>query len=388
MSRREDPRLFEARQMPVQQVVDILGIEGLNRQSGELIGPCPRCGGRDRFGINLSSMLFTCRQCGIRGNDQISLVREVLQVGFLEALGVLCGDRPAEVDEIEARRRKRLLEEKARRDADYAARAREKALRDARKIWRSSSSGDASEVIRKYLEIRGITEAMLPGIPEAIRFHPKHKYLKFIDGQFRCPHIGPAMVAAIQGPNGVGPAVHRTWIDLTQPNGKASRCWDGQDLKSKLVRGSMKGAAIRLFTPTAPDTLIVGEGIETTLTAMVARPFDNAAFWAGVSLGNMAGRMLKQPGKRWSGIPDMDDDKAFVPPEWCRRLVFIMDGDSDPKMTRAKLKCGIRRAMNLRPGLEGWIVPAGEGRDLNDILTTKRAEPAVGAEEVQSERRN
>ncbi len=368
MSRRDDPRLFEAKQLPAQQVVEILRIEGLVRQSGEMIGPCPRCGGRDRFGINLTSMLFTCRQCGIKGNDQISLVREVLQIGFLEALEVLCGARPADIDEKEAARRRCLSEEKARREADYAERARRKALRDARKIWRSSNSGDASDVVRKYLAIRGITEDLLPGIPEAIRYHPEHKYLKYIDGEFRCPHVGPAMVAAIQGPNGNGSAVHRTWIDLSQPNGKARIVWNGEELTSKLVRGSMKGGAIRLFTPIEADTLIVGEGIETTLTAMVAEPFENAAFWAGVSLGNMSGRMLKCKGVRWSGEPDMEDDRAFVPPEWCRRLIFIMDGDSDPKMTRAKLVCGIKRAKAFRPGLEGWIVPAGGGRDLNDIL--------------------
>lgn len=77
----------------------------------------------------------------------------------------------------------------------------------------------------------------------------------------------------------------------------------------------------------------------------------------------MHGRGLKH-----AGIPDMDDAEAFVPPPWVRQLVYVMDGDSDPRLTRAQLLAGIRRAMILRPGLRGRIVPCPEGADLNDVL--------------------
>lgn len=60
----------------------------------------------------------------------------------------------------------------------------------------------------------------------------------------------------------------------------------------------------------------LGEGIETTLSAMVARPYENAAYWAGVDLGNMSGRMLSVKGIQHSGIPEMEDDQAFVPPAY------------------------------------------------------------------------
>lgn len=176
------------------------------------------------------------------------------------------------------------------------------------------------------------------------------------------------MIAAIQNANGKLAAVHQTWISRDPPFGKARIAWEGESLPSKLVRGSKKSGAIRLRTPQGADTLVMGEGIETTLTALIAEPFDNAAYWAGVDLGNMSGRMQKLKGKRYSGQPDMNDADAFVPPEWVKRLVFIMDGDSEPKMTRAKLECGLRRAMAIRPGLKGQIVKAGEGVDLNDVL--------------------
>jgi hypothetical protein len=30
-------------------------------------GPCPLCGGRDRFSINIRKQVFNCRGCGARG---------------------------------------------------------------------------------------------------------------------------------------------------------------------------------------------------------------------------------------------------------------------------------------------------------------------------------
>jgi hypothetical protein len=114
--------------------------------------------------------------------------------------------------------------------------------------------------------------------------------------------------------------------------------------------------------------LIMGEGIETTCSAWMAQPGRAAMFWAGIDLGNMSGRQEKLPGRRDSGLPDMEDDRAFVPPAQVRELIFLMDGDSDPKATRARLLAGARRAMLKRPGLRARIARAPEGVDLNDVL--------------------
>ena len=112
----------------------------------------------------------------------------------------------------------------------------------------------------------------------------------------------------------------------------------------------------------------MAEGIETTLSAMVARALPGAAYWAGVDLGNMAGARRLGPGLKYAGLPDLTDRDAFVPPQWVKRLVFVQDGDSAPKLTRAKLLSGLRRAMALRPGLTAAIVHPGEGIDMNDLL--------------------
>lgn len=364
---RDDPRLAESKTIPIPELVDRLGIVGLKRMSGEMIGPCPMCGGRDRFGINISTSLFLCRKCDLRGGDQVALVMGLLGMDFKAALEWLCGDAPAHLDPAELERRRALAAKAEEKKREEAARYRRKAIHAARVIWRKSRPGHQG-VVRAYLAARGITPVMLPDLPVALRFIVDHPYVKSIGGDLVTAHRGPCMIAGVLSPSGELAAVHQTWVDPQPPHGKARIEWQGKSLSTKVVRGSKKAGAIRLATPQGADTLVMGEGIETTLTAMVAAPFENAAFWAGVDLGNMAGRMQKVPGKRHSGLPDMSDAAAFVPPTWVKRLVFIMDGDSDPKMTRAQLESGLRRAMALRPGLRGRIVQAGAGVDLNDVL--------------------
>ena len=55
-------------------------------------GPCPQCGGKDRFSINVRKQVFLCRQCGAKG-DVIALVRFLDGCGFREAVEYLTGER-------------------------------------------------------------------------------------------------------------------------------------------------------------------------------------------------------------------------------------------------------------------------------------------------------
>ena len=66
-----------------------LGLQ-LRRQGRELVGPCPKCGGHDRFAINPAKLVWNCRGCG-RGGDPIDLVRHVEGRAFLEARKILSG---------------------------------------------------------------------------------------------------------------------------------------------------------------------------------------------------------------------------------------------------------------------------------------------------------
>lgn len=59
-------------------------------QAGEYAGPCPRCGGEDRFHIKHDR--FYCRQCYPRGGDVIDLAQLVYEADFREACRLLADD--------------------------------------------------------------------------------------------------------------------------------------------------------------------------------------------------------------------------------------------------------------------------------------------------------
>ncbi|MGA0615340.1 DUF7146 domain-containing protein [Paracoccus sp. KR1-242] len=377
----EDPRLGEAKTLPMADVVARLELAGLVRTGAELVGPCPQCGGKDRFGINLQTGIFQCRKdCGPHAKgDQVALVQHTLGMDFRGALEWLCG--PAEgLTDAEREERRRKAAENRRRQDGIAQKRREDSIRVARDIWFAAGPAEGTAV-RDYLTRRGISPELFRTMPQSIRFDPVARYTIPAEGRagaWETIHTGPAMICAVVDPAGRVTAVHRTWLDLSQPKGKLllpdprKPC---EILPAKKVLGSKKGGAIRLGFAPSCDTMIMAEGVETTLSAMIAEPAPQAsAYWCGVDLGNMAGRMQRGPGLKYAGLPDMDDSEAWLPPEWVKRLVFVQDGDSDPKLTTAKLKAGLRRAMIKRPGLRGSIVHAGEGRDLNDILMGQRDE--------------
>jgi hypothetical protein len=60
----------------------------------ERAGPCPKCGGTDRFSINTAKGVWNCRGCGI-GGDVIGLVRHLDGLTFAAAVEALAGAPPA-----------------------------------------------------------------------------------------------------------------------------------------------------------------------------------------------------------------------------------------------------------------------------------------------------
>ena len=55
-------------------------------------GPCPQCGGKDRFSINVRKQVFLCRGCDARG-DVIALAQFLDGCDFREAVELLTGVR-------------------------------------------------------------------------------------------------------------------------------------------------------------------------------------------------------------------------------------------------------------------------------------------------------
>lgn len=374
MSARDDIRIQEAHARPITEVADLLSIGGLKRGGHEMIGPCPKCGGRDRFSLNVRKNVFNCRRCGGAG-DQIRLVEFVLDLTFPAALDWLCGPVQELTPKQREAREKQAEFHRRQREAE-AEKYRQQALEKARRIWEEGREPEGT-FVRDYLVRRGIPKHLFP-FPKSIRFHPALPYWHGQGHSYLQVHKGPAMLAAVQGPDNRFRAVHQTWIDLDQPKGKVllpNPDEPGKFLPSKKVDGIKKGGAIRLRErPLSGDALIMAEGIETTLSAFIADT-TGAAFWCGVDLGNMSGQRMLGKGQKYAGIPDMTDDEAFVPPEWVRELIFIQDGDSEQKLTKAKLLSGCRRAMLKRRGLSARIVPVPLGKDLNDVLMGVGDEP-------------
>lgn len=370
---KHDDRLAEAKRKGMTAVMQLLQIHGLKRAGVEWTGPCPRCGGTDRFSINTRKGLFQCRRCDGKG-DELGLVRFVMGLDFKGALDWLCGPSQ-EISEAERARRAALDAENAARKEAEAAIYRTKAIADARRIW-DAGQGAENSPVRGYLALRGITRQNLPDLPTCLRYAPDLPYM--IDGKddqgrraYRIIHRGPAMLAAVQGQDNRFCAVHRTWFDLTRPQGKVEILHPetAEKMARKKILGSKKGGAIRLHRGgDVCGVMVMGEGIETTLTAAIAQAWPAAHFWAGVDLGNMAGHRQLGKGLKYAGLPDLSDHEAFVPPEWVRQLIYIKDGDSDARDTQAKLEAGLRRAMALRPGLLGQIAACPDGLDLNDVL--------------------
>jgi hypothetical protein len=375
-----DPRVERARALSWELVARDLGLK-LRREGRWLVGPCPVCGGAekrdaDRFSIEPQRGGFSCRKCSATGGDVIALAMAARDCDFRAALDWMVGPPEAraktpaekEAERREAERLAAAREAREREDREAAEAYRRRAIEAAARIWKASRVAAPDGPVGQYLRARGIGPERIGGMPADLRYLPEHAYQVSRGGQRITPYTGPAMIAAVRGPSGKGICVHQTWFDPERPGKKPVIEIDGEVQRNKLTRGSQRRGAIRLITPQRFETMVMGEGIETTLTAAASGRAAGAAFWAGISLGHMGGKMRKVPGVRYSGLPDMTDEDGFVPPPCVRNLVLIEDGDSDFAATRAKLQSCARRAMALRAGLRAWIVRAGDGVDLNDLV--------------------
>jgi hypothetical protein len=63
-----DAWVAKARSVRIEDECSRRGIV-FNGQAGktERCGPCPKCGGGDRFAVNTKKQVFNCRGCGARG---------------------------------------------------------------------------------------------------------------------------------------------------------------------------------------------------------------------------------------------------------------------------------------------------------------------------------
>jgi len=360
-------------------------------------GPCPKCGGSDRFSINTLKDVFNCRQCGISGQGVIKLVMLANDLEFVPACELITGRKVAEpIDYEKWERDRQLAEQRQREQAERSARERERARKGGYEIWESGAKPGFGGAVDTYLKLRALDFTSHPMIRSLHDLQLReHDYLPyahpFKDEQtgktvYRTIHTGPAMLAAITMANGRFGAVHRTWLDAAQPKGKVVLPIQGtvKDAPpAKKMLGTKSGGAIRLYTPRETSSwkrIVMGEGIETTLTACCHAFEHNTAYWAGADVNHMAGKALRDlNGKQVHDQPDMDDLDCFIAPDWCEELVYLGEADEPGKHQREKCIRGLRRSLRHRemarqsdptlPPLKIIYVPppSDGGSDLNDI---------------------
>lgn len=267
---RLSPDLIDrARAVPIADEIARRGIQ-LRRVGAELVGPCPLCGGTDRFAFHLGRQLWNCRGCGV-GGDVIALVRHLDGTDFREAVALLtghapdgfvvhsfAGDPPIECrDHVRAALSLGAREQPRRKSSprwsppcivapdDDAAHRSALALR----LW-SEARDPRGRVVAGYLASRGLS---LPDdiAGDVIRFHPALKF----DG---LPVA--AMVALYRDIRTNEPCgIHRTFLDGA-----------GNKLDRKML-GRARDAAIKLNADESVTLgLNVGEGVETCLAARLA----------------------------------------------------------------------------------------------------------------------
>ena len=213
-------------------------------------GPCPICGGKDRFRFDDKEGrgTFFCSQCG-SGNG-VDLVMRWKNVIFIEAKKMIEGQIGTAPVVVPA----------AARD-DGIAREQMAAL------WTRARPLDGLDIASRYLSSRGLS---LPSWPPVLRWVAE---LKHLDDD-RAPTFHPAMLAKFVASDDKSAILHRTW--LAEPGVKAP-----VDKPRKMMPGKIPdGGALRLFP--AGETLGIAEGIETALSAHV---FWQIPVWAALTAG-------------------------------------------------------------------------------------------------------
>ncbi|WP_336766607.1 DUF927 domain-containing protein [Pantoea dispersa] len=203
--------------------------------------PCPACGGKDRFRFDDKGRgSFFCNQCG--AGDGLDLIQKVNQCGTTEAArmaaDVLGIDyRVTETDQKAASQRRQQLDEqrhqheqqRQQKEAAEAEQRRESFVSHYQRLSAQTTSGES-----EYLIARGLNGFTLP-----------------------CLSDGAILLPLVDESGGVAAAQ-----TITQQGEK------------KVLYGSAKRGAWHIVNqPQEVKEIIIGEGLATTLTAHLIRPY-------------------------------------------------------------------------------------------------------------------
>lgn len=205
-------------------------------------GPCPMCGGKDRFRFTdlKGAGTWICNQCG--HGDGVELVKRLRQVDFKEAARLVEEIMP-EVKADEPKKRLSEAEAKAKMQA----------------LWKRGAALKPDCFALRYLAGRGITRTDFSASVLRIADHPL------------------MLLAKVVSPDGKAVNVHRTF--LTADGRKAPI----EKPKMMMEGTTPKGSAIRLSEPRDGE-LGIGEGNEDSLSAEQVHGVPCWSLWSADSL--------------------------------------------------------------------------------------------------------
>lgn len=272
-------------------------------------GPCPLCGGQDRFRWDNKDGkgTYICGQCG--AGDGMKLAIEYTGKEYKVVAGLIDGM----LGNLKVEAPKPDLSPEKRRDI----------LRDT---YRATQPIQLGDVAHKYLESRGVEELIYP---DALRFAPRLK-----DGE---GGVRPAMVAMVGVPGADKfVSMHRTFLK-PDGSGKAEMA-----APRKLMAGELPDGACVMLSEYAPGgPLGIAEGIET---AMSASALFDMPVWAAIN-STLLGK--------------------WQPPESCTEVAIFADNDRKLGGQSAAYALGHRLAVK---GIAVTVhVPDRIGADFNDI---------------------
>jgi putative DNA primase/helicase len=295
-------------------------------------GPCPACGGTDRFRFDNRRERgdYFCNHCGV--GDGFTLLQRVYKWTFREARQQVI--RAAGLDYQGTQSRSRVA---ATPTPSAVAAPPARVLR----LWQNRCAvADCDEAVA-YLTSRGLWP-----LPEgcALSAHPAVEY--FDEGR----RIGrySALLADIRDVAGALVSVHVTYLQA----GRKLATREPRKILSTL--GDRMGCAVRL-TPTAGE-MGIAEGIETALSASA---IDGIPVWAALSASLLA---------------------RFEPPPGIASLRVFADND----------KPGVEAAQRLVERLQGRVctevhTPPRPAKDWNDVSMARSADPTEAKQQGRLE---